>query len=363
MKTTTNYISIAVTAILVAGSLFSCSNEKENQTTEDNQQAIQVSIATAEASGAKSTIDGSGQIHALESANISTRMMGRVEKVQAKSGMKVKKGDLLISISSSDLQAKAAQVDASIAQANAAFQNASKDYKRFQSLHKSGSASDKELENMESRYEMTKGSLDAAKSMKNEVMAQFEYLNIRAPFDGTIANTFVKAGDMASPGYPLINLESMAKMEAIVMISEEDIKKIEIGQKAKIDIKSIDINVNAAVREVSYSSKNTGGQYIVKLDITSQAKALLPGMFVNAKIEIDSITKDKSVVIPESAIIRNGQLSGVYTTSDDGKAILRWLRLGELKDNQVEVLSGLSLGETYILSTEGRLYNGIKISY
>jgi len=86
-------------------------------------------------------------------------------------------------------------------------------------------------------------------------------------------------------------------------------------------------------------------------------------MFVNAKIEIDSTSKNQSVAIPESAIIRKGQLSGVYTASDDGKAILRWLRLGESTDNQVEVLSGLSIGENYILSAEGRLYNGIKISY
>lgn len=362
MKKTINYISIAA-AIIVAGSLFSCSTNQEKQATEENQKAIKVSIATAEASGANSTIDGSGQIHALESANISTRMMGRVEKVKAKSGMKVKKGDLLIAISSADLKAKAAQVDANIAQANAAFQNASNDYKRFQNLHQSGSASDKELENMKSRYEMAKGSLEAAESMKNEVMAQFEYLNIRAPFDGTIANTFVKAGDMASPGFPLISLESMAKMEAVIMISEEDIKKIEIGQKAIVDITSIDLSVNAKVKEVSYSSKNTGGQYIVKLEITGQNKVLLPGMFVNAKVEIDALTKNNSVVIPESAIVRKGQLSGVYTTSDEGKAILRWLRLGELKDEKVEVLSGLSLGENYILSAEGRLYNGIKISY
>jgi len=255
MKTTINYIAISVATLMVAGSLFSCSTEPENESKEVSQKAVQVKLAKAEASTGNATIDGSGQIHALESANISTRMMGRVEKVQAKSGMKVKKGDLLLAISSSDLKAKAAQVDGNIAQANAAFQNASKDYKRFQSLHKSGSASDKELENMESRYEMAKGALDAAKSMKSEVMSQFEYLNIKAPFDGTVANTFVKEGDMASPGHPLISLESMTKMEAIVMISEEDIKKIEIGQKGLIDIKSIDLNVNASVREVSYSSK------------------------------------------------------------------------------------------------------------
>ncbi len=359
MRKIKTYILIAIASV----SLYACSNGQEEEIVVDNSKAIPVSIAKAKANGAKSTINGSGQIHAFESANISTRMMGRVEKVQAKSGMKVKKGDLLIAISSADLQAKAAQVDANIAQANAAFQNASNDYERFKNLHKSGSASDKELENMKSRYEMAKASLDAAKSMKQEVLAQFEYLNIRAPFDGTIANTFVKAGDMASPGFPLINLESMAKLEAIVMISESDIRDIKAGQKATIHIKSADKHAAATVREVSYSSKNTGGQYIVKLDLSGQNEEILPGMFVNAEIEADSIAENTPVVVPTTAIIRKGQLSGIYTPTEDGVAILRWLRLGEVKDKQVEVLSGLLAGEDYILSSEGRLYNGIKISY
>ena len=68
------------------------------------------------------------------------------------------------------------------------------------------------------------------------------------------------------------------------------------------------------------------------------------------------------VLIPTDAIVTNGQLSGVYTVSQTNTALLRWLRLGRTFGNQVEVLSGLNSNEAYIISADGKLYNGLKIS-
>src|SRR5690554_5404025 len=253
MKKSTYYIL----GLSIVGVLSVCSTPEE-KTIQQATETVKVEVAQVESSSNKVEIEGSGQLQAVESANISTRMMGQVSEVVVKSGDKVKKGQLLVKISSADLQAKAAQADAGIAQAQAGYDNAAKDYERFQNLHESGSASDKELENMKSRYEMAKAGLDAAKSMKKEVMAQFDYLNIRAPFSGTVANTFVKAGDMAAPGHPLVNLESMDEMEALIMVPEAKIQSVEIGQHAIVKLKSSDIQVNAKVKDVSYSSKNTG---------------------------------------------------------------------------------------------------------
>jgi hypothetical protein len=66
-------------------------------------------------------------------------------------------------------------------------------------------------------------------------------------------------------------------------------------------------------------------------------------------------------MIPESALVRQGQLSGIYTIGNDNVAILRWLRIGKTFGNQVEVLSGLTADEQYIVSAEGKLFNGAKV--
>jgi hypothetical protein len=68
------------------------------------------------------------------------------------------------------------------------------------------------------------------------------------------------------------------------------------------------------------------------------------------------------VLVPESALVRQGQLTGVYTVGSGNVAILRWLRIGKTFGNQIEVLSGLSGDEQYIVSAEGKLFNGAKIS-
>ena len=131
-------------------------------------------------------------------------------------------------------------------------------------------------------------------------------------------------------------------------------------------VKSINKAVTGKVTEVSSSAKNTGGQYLVKINLTQTDKAILSGMFVNVQFPLanktlTTVISDK-VLVPESALVKQGQLTGIYTVGNGNTAILRWLRIGKTFDNQVEVLSGLSAEEPHIVSAEGKLFNGAKVS-
>ena len=68
------------------------------------------------------------------------------------------------------------------------------------------------------------------------------------------------------------------------------------------------------------------------------------------------------VLVPQQAIVKRGQLTGIYTVSQSNTAMLRWLRLGRTFGDNVEVLSGLAADENYIVSAEGKLYNGANIT-
>jgi RND family efflux transporter MFP subunit len=294
-------------------------------------------------------------------------MLGFVTKVHVKVGQKVSAGQLLVSINNTDLQAKKAQVDASILQATAGYNNAKKDFERFTALFNQQSASQKELDDMTSRYEIAKAALEGAKQMRNEVMAQFSYSNIIAPFSGEVTNTFVKEGDIANPGIPLLSIEGASRMQVTTMVSESDITSIKSGIKAKVLVKSTNEELTGTVTEVSGSAKNTGGQYLVKINLSNARNEVLSGMFVNVQFPTTNnpqVKKSQSnkVVVPQSALVQQGQLTGIYTIGNKNTAILRWLRIGKTFDNEVEVLSGLSVNEQYIVSAEGKLYNGAKIS-
>jgi len=310
-------------SVLTAGiHLFTAcgSNDKEQQV--NTTTPVKVVVQKVASDGGNPYLSASGKIQAKNSANLSTNTMGFVNKILVKVGDKVQKGQLLVSINNANLQAKSAQVNASIAQATAGYNNAEKDYTRFKNLFAENSASQKELDDMTARFEMAKAQLEAAKQMKNEVNAQYSYVNIRAPFNGVVTNKFIEEGDMANPGMTLVAVETPGNFEVSAMVPE-----------------------------------------LVKVSLDASDDTILSGMYAIVQFPIEKASKsDNKVLIASKALVTKGQLSGVYTVSQNNTALLRWLRLGRTFGENVEVLSGLSADESYITSSESKLYNGAKIA-
>ena len=353
-------IQIIVT-FLATAFLASCGSE-DKKTVTDNSLVISVMVSQVANDINNPFLAVSGKIQSEKSAALSTRMMGFVTNTPVNVGDKVSKGQLLIAINNSDLQAKKAQVNASILEATAAFKNAEKDYNRFKNLFADKSASQKEFDDITAHYQMAKARLEAANQMKNEINSQFAYTNITAPFGGVITAKMIEKGDMANPGQPLISIETTGNFEVIAMVPESEISSIKQGISVDVTIKSINKTVKGIVKEVSSSSKNTGGQYLVKIGLDKSTAPILSGMFATIQLPIEKNSTSQSTLIPMDVIVSNGQLSGVYTVSQSNTAILRWLTLGKTYGNQVEVLSGLNSDESYIVSANGKLFNGAKVS-
>ncbi|MCM4167443.1 Efflux pump periplasmic linker BepF [Arenibacter antarcticus] len=352
------YIAVLITLGIT---ISSCGNDTK-KTTSDNSPVVAVRISSVAQKNSSPFLSTSGKIEAVKSADLSTRMMGNVEKIHVQVGEKVKKDQLLLSLNNADLSAKLAQVNAGINEATAAFDNAEKNYQRFSVLFGENSASQKELDDITTQYNMAKARLESAKQMKNEVNSQFSYINIRAPFNGVITNKAINVGDMANPGMPLLEMESPGNFQVLAMVPESEILQIKADAEVDVLIKTLNESIKGKVAEISTSAKNTGGQYMVKVLLDKSETNLLSGMYATVQFPIAKKENTNSVQIPLDAIVHNGQLSGVYTVSESNTALLRWLRLGRTFGDNVEVLSGLSAEEHYIVSAEGKLYNGVKIS-
>lgn len=357
---------ILYTVALVSGlyAVQSCTTKEKK--IEDQEKTIPVVVHQSQSGTGTSYATASGKLVSKNSTNVSTRMMGYITRMHANVGQSVGAGQLLVSINSTDIQAKGGQANAQISQAQANYNIAKKDYERFSNLYKQQSASQKELDDMRARYEMAQAGLQAAQQMKNEVNAQYRYTNITAPISGVVTAKYANEGDMASPGMPLLSIESSNILQAQVLVSEQDIVMIQQGQGVNVTLKSTNEQVSGTVAEVSRSAANTGGQYMVKINI-AQSKTLLPGMFVSVQFPFKksgSVNQDfqESLSVPKSALVEQGQLTGIYTISPQKTAVLRWVKTGRIMGDQVEVLSGLSNNDSYILSADGKLYNGAKVS-
>jgi hypothetical protein len=170
---------------------------------------------------------------------------------------------------------------------------------------------------------------------------------------------------MANPGMPLVSIEGASRLQVTAMVSENDIAAIKKGMPVNVLVKSSNKTLTGKVNEVSSSAKNTGGQYLVKINLEKADASVLSGMFVNVQFPIENKTEaiqTGRILVPQIALVQQGQLTGIYTIGEGNIAILRWLRTGKNFGNQIEVLSGLTSNEQYIISAEGKLYNGAKVS-
>jgi RND family efflux transporter MFP subunit len=349
-------------AIVLAfgGVLLSCSgNQKENQSTKE--EAVPVTIASVSTQSTK-YITTSGQVTSKETAVISTRVMGFVTGFKVKVGDKVKKGQLLVTISNGDILAKRAQAQAMITEAETALKDAKKDYERYEELYKQKSASAKEFENITLHYNSVKAKVEAAHQMKNEADAMLIYTNLTTPFSGAVTQRNLDEGSLANPGMPILMVEQVGSYEVRASVSEADIASIKTGMVAELEVKSTGKRYSGKIVEVSTSSQYSGGQYFIKISLPSQQE-LFSGMFVSVAIpRANTKTNENNILIPASALIYKDQLVGIYTISESNKALLHWLKIGKSTGDKVEVLSGLNADEKFILQSEGKLYNGASVS-
>lgn len=330
------------------------------------QSSNPIMVVTATATGENTDgISFSGQLASSQTAQLSTRLMGSITAVLVKVGDKVRKGQLLATVSANDMQARAAQTTAAIAEAEANLANAKKDFDRFTQLYQKQSASAKELDNVTLQYNAAKARVEAANQMRNEVSSMLGYTQIHAPFDGVVTQRMADVGDMASPGMPLVTIEQAGQLELNATVSEEDIARLVRGASATVSIRSINRSFQTTVSEISPSSQYNGGQYLVKLSVpANEREGLYAGMYANIWIPSSKTATSAgihSVFVPLTSLVRKDQLIGLYTISSQGTALLRWIRIGKQSGDQVEVLSGLSLNEKFIVSAEGKLFNGVPI--
>ncbi len=348
---------------LLAISACSSNVKQENQAAMDTAIAVTIAIPS---SGQQEGLNVSGQIESAQSANISTRVMGYITKLNVKVGDRVSKGQLLATISNDDILAKRAQADAMISEAEVAAKNAQKDYDRFSVLYKQQSASAKELDNVTQQYSSAKSRLEQAKQMRNEINATLSYTNLTAPFAGTVTQKLMDAGSMANPGMTILTIEQSGSYQVSASVPETMISQVHEGANPIITLNAINKVIKGNITQVNQSSQFSGGQYLIKISIPDGEKqGLFAGMYANVSIPVKQTTANKTgedqVMVPINAIEHKDQLTGIYTVGNNNTALLRWVRLGKVEGGQVEVLSGLAPHEQFIVSADGRLFNGAAV--
>jgi len=343
-------------AVLTATLLFSACGSDEPAA--PNETAVNVQIATAETAQSGDTQKFPGNVESNNQASLSTIVMGTVTEVPVSVGQRVKEGDILARIKDDQIRANKMQLEANMVQAKANLENTEKNLNRIKNLYAEESATSKELDDISTMYDIAKANVEALEASMNEVNEMLEYTVVRAPFDGIVSRKFVSAGDMAAPGHPLVAVADPGTLKITANVPGRLISEISEGDSVTVSVSAANITgADAVLTAVSNAGDPMSRQYAIEAQITDPqvAAQLKTGMFAEVGIRFNGI---ESLYIPTSALVQRGQLTGVYTVSDNNRTVLRWVRTGNRAGETVEILTGLTPGEQYVSSMEQPVRQG-----
>lgn len=279
-------------------------------------------------------VDIVGTVASEIKVNISPRIPGTVSEIAVTAGSEVKKGQELVKLDDRELQEQVTATEAQFRQAEAEF-------KRTKQLFDNKAT--------------TQQALDAAEAMFNSAKAQLErsrvmvtYASLTSPMDGVVTDRRVEPGDLANPGQPLLTIYDPARLQLEAPVPARLLKKLPLGQKVEISLDLVAEPLKGEVTRIVSEIDPYSRTQLVKVTIQNPPAQLLPGTFGRLWVPDDA---REAVLAPASAITRIGQLEYATVVQDD-RAIRRAVRTAPAGEGMVEVLAGLSAGDTVLTDPE-----------
>ena len=304
---------------------------------------IQAEVMKIETVQVPVRVEVTGQVTAIFQAMLSSRIQGTIDKLLVREGTEVSKGQTLIQLDSRD-------VEADLARAKAEVENAKAQFDRMKKLYAQDAVSKQEMENATRAYKV-------AEANRKAVLAQLSYTVVKAPFDGVITEKKVEAGELASPGQPLLKMENPRQLRLEATIAEGDLKSVSRGDKIPILIDALGTQALAGiVSQILPAGDPQTHTFMVKVDLPN-TPGLKTGMF--GRFQLDKGTAP-TILVPSSAVVERGELTGVFAIGSDQVARLRWVKAGRRFEKQIEILSGVNVGER-VLADGRRGVDGAKV--
>jgi multidrug efflux pump subunit AcrA (membrane-fusion protein) len=364
-----------------------CGETIEPGTTSKTPPVVQnVVVETAAIKEYPVLYEAVGSVQAGATVNLASKLMGTIEKVKVREGDQVKAGDVLIVIDQRQVDAGYRQAEANLAEAKKAFDGAmsSRDaalaserlaratYDRYENLRKEESVSAQEFDEVEARYREAKAAANRAEAMVETATARIHQAEaglasatvtrrdavITAPVDGVITSKLVDEGDLASPGMPLLGMDTTQGYRVDGVLPENYYEEVKPGQPVKVTIPAFSKEpVPGTIRTVVPAADQRSRSFLVKVTLP-QDLPVKSGMFARVEVPVGRMPK---ILIPSSAVVHQGQLTALFVLNDQDIARFRLIRLGRATQEGVEVLSGLKTGERFVAQPVPNLRDGVKV--
>lgn len=323
-----------IIAVLVVGA--GCSSKEEPApapVSASPQAAVTAAVVEVKIRQVPIRVEVTGQVATVSQATLSSRIQGTIDKLLVREGTMVRKGQVLIELDQRDVQAE-------LSRATAELDNASANLARMKKLFQDDAVSKQEMENATRAFKV-------AEANRKAVLAQLSYTVVKAPFDGVITEKKVEAGELASPGQPLLRMEDQRQLRLEATVAEGDLKAVARGDKIPVVIDALGAEpLTGVVSQILPAGDPQTHTFTVKVDLPP-VPGLKSGMFGRFRLD-KGISQTR--LLPDSVLVQRGELTSVFVVGPDEIARLRWVKLGRRFDDHLEILSGVDVGERVLLN-------------
>jgi multidrug efflux pump subunit AcrA (membrane-fusion protein) len=377
-------LSISLLTVLVFSS--GCGKIEPGNTDEVARETIKATIAVTKVAPSLRYYEAVGTVRAKTTSTLSGKLMGTVKAVNVREGDAIKKGRELVVIDERQVAAQLSQAKAAIeeakrteiaavsardaAQAGADLAQAA--YKRYLKLIDDNAVSRQEFDSIEMRARQADAGLKQAEAVLEGTRQKIRQAEaaaasaevsrkdavIMAPYDGIITGRMIEPGDLAAPGSPFLVIEQAGGLEVDVIIPEGHIHTIKQDQALDVIIPDVQEKaLKGTVSAIVPSADPQSRSFIVKVALPVH-EGIRSGVFARVNIPLGD---ESMVLLPASAIVNQGQLTGLFIVEDNGIARFRLIRTGRKTDGLIEVVSGLKDGVRYLVSPPPKLKDGMRV--
>ena len=308
-----------------------------------------------------------GTVVPKSSSTVSSRVMGTVTSLLVREGDKVKAGQLLLTIDDRALREKVRTADEAHNEAIHALEAARnqedlavRTYERYRKLYEGKAITTQEMDNVANRANQAGHGVEQAQAMVKRTESSWDeakiflgFSRITSSIDGIVTGKMTDLGSMASPGVPLLQLEDRASRLVEASFEERMLDSVEEGMKVQVRVPSNADETAGRIVEVVPTVDPRTRTFVIKIEV--------PGVDLRSgqygSVRFKSGTRNL-LLVPVSAVVKRGQLTGVFLVDSNDHVIYRLIRVGRHYGEMVEVLSGLTAGDTIVTGNLDKAVDG-----
>lgn len=340
MRDKMTHIALMALSLFALPGLTAC----HGNTKSTEQKPVKVRVqASAEESG-RSSRDYSGTVESDRSSDVSFSVAGTISRIYVKEGDKVKRGQILASVKGESLS-NANNI------AQAALDEARDAYNRLKKLHDANALPEIKWVEVQSKLKQAQNAAAIASREMGDA-------SLYAPADGVVSRKLADVGQNVGPAIPVFTIVSVNDVKVSIPVSENDITLINIGDSAIVSFQALDgLAVTGKVVQKDVEADPLTRTYAVKLSIPNTDSRVLPGM--TCDVTLSSGAKGTvGRVVPSQAVLLSADNRNFVWLVKSGKAVKRYVTVGDLTGDKVSVAAGLGADDTVIVAGMQKVSGG-----